>query len=228
MFLNRPRGPEKMAHLSDESLCREVARGNQEAFLALFDRYWAQVFRFAYSVIRNQAEAEDVAQSLFLEVHTTLLRYDEQKGQFRSLLFRYAYSRAVDRRRRLQSRGFYSNVPFEEIDPKVLERHSSLIGGLSAEDATRLVEQAMEHLDDKQRLTIQAYFFRGLSLHEIAGELGESFGNTRHYLYRGLERMRKLLVPREESGELEETEQRVEVRPPRRAAKRFASEVSGV
>src|SRR5229473_143171 len=124
-FWNRPRSPEQqLRRLPDEPLCREVAQGNQEAFLLLFDRYWRQVFRVAYSVIRDHGEAEDLAQTLFLEVHRSMLRFDKQKGSFRALLLRYAYTRAIDQRRRLECRRFYSNVEFDELDPSLLVHES--------------------------------------------------------------------------------------------------------
>jgi len=227
-FSSRPRSPEQLKRLPDESLCREASQGNQEAFLVLFDRYWGQVFRLANAVIRDEAEAEDLAQSLFLEVHASMLRFDEQKGLFRALLFRYAYTRAIDQRRKLESRRFYSSVQFDELDPSLLVQESKTPSGLSAEEATRLVEQAMKHLDEKQRVVVEAYFFRGLSLNEIAHEQRDSFGNARHYLYRGLEKMRKLLGARGEAEEPEEMELRIETRVPRTVGKRVAPEVSVV
>src|SRR5260370_14096083 len=192
-FSSRPRSPEQLKRLPDESLCREASQGNQEAFLVLFDRYWGQVFRLAKAVIRDEAEAEDLAQALFREGHASMLRFDEQKGSFRTLLLRYAYTRAIDQRRRLESRRFYSNVHFDELDPSLLVQESKAPSGLSPEEATRLIEQAMKQLDEKQRSTVEAYFFRGLSLNEIAHQQDDSFGNARHYLYRGLEEMRKVL-----------------------------------
>src|SRR5216684_1806564 len=116
IFSSPPRSPEQLKRLPDESLCREVAAGNQEAFLVLFDRYWRQVFRLANVVIRDEAEAEDLAQALFLEVHASMLRFDEQKGSFRTLLLRYAYTRAIDQRRRLECRQFYSCVAFDNVE----------------------------------------------------------------------------------------------------------------
>jgi len=225
---NRPRGQEQLRCLSDESLCREVVRGNQEAFLVLFDRYWRQVFRLAYSVIRDKAEAEDLVQGLFLEVHTTMLRYDEQRGSFRTLLLRYAYTRAIDQRRHLESRRYYTSVQIEELEPEVLAREVSPAFGLSLEEGTRLIQQGLEQLDDKQRAAVTAYFFRGLSVNEIAVELGESFGNARHHLYRGLERMRKALAPKDETEESSESDRNVVMRLRRRLTKRVAPEVSGV
>jgi len=179
-------------------------------------------------VIRDEAEAEDLAQGLFLEVHASLLRFDEHKGSFRTLLLRYAYTRAIDQRRRLESRRFYSNVEFDEVDPSLLVKESKAVSGLSPEEASRLVEQAMKHLDEKQRAAVEAYFFRGLSLNEIAQELSDSFGNARHHLYRGLEKMRKILGARGQAEEPEEMELRIEAGIQRTAKKQVAPEVSSV
>jgi RNA polymerase sigma-70 factor (ECF subfamily) len=227
-FWKRPHTPAQLGPLTDEELCREVTKGNHDAFLVLFDRYWQDVFRLAYSVLRNTADAEDLVQGLFLEVHTTLLRYDEQRGAFRTLLLRSAYTRSIDRRRHLESRRYYTNVEIAEVEPEAFAQDVALASGLSIEEGTRLIEQGLEQLDDKQRATVTAYFFRGLSVNEIAVELGESFGNARHHLYRGLERMRRVLAPKEQADESSEPERNVILKMQRRPTKGVASEVSGV
>jgi RNA polymerase sigma-70 factor, ECF subfamily len=228
-FWKRPHGPDPVRIDSDEALCREVSNGNHEAFLLLFDRYWHDVFRLAFCVLRNQAEAEDLVQDLFLEVHTTMLRYDERRGPFRTLLLRYAYTRAIDQRRHLESRRYYATVGIEEVEEDLLAEDTSPVPGLTLEEGSRLIEQGMEHLDDRQRTVLTAYFFRGLSINEIAHELGESFGNTRHHLYRGLERMRKVVAPSDDTEENAEPDPGVIVRlHHRRLSKRVDPEVSVV
>jgi RNA polymerase sigma-70 factor (ECF subfamily) len=230
-FWDRPCSSEQLQYLPDESLCREVAHGNQEAFLVLFNRYWRQVFRLAYSVIRDEAEAEDLAQTLFLEVHMSMLRFDEQKGPFRSLLLRHAYTRAIDQRRHLESRRFYSTVAFDDVDPSMLARNSALAFGLSIEECTQLIEQAMKQLDEKQRLTVEAYFFRGLSLNEIADQQGDSLGNARHHLYRGLRKMRRIFIDKDQLRLVEDSAERdrsISAGFQRKAPKQFAPEVSVV
>src|SRR3984893_18032981 len=226
IFWKRLHAPDQLRTDADEELCREVAKGNHAAFLVLFDRYWQDVFRLAHSVLRNEAEAEDLVQGLFLEVHTTMLRYDEQRGSFRTLLLRYAYTRAIDHRRHLESRRYYTSVEIEEVEPELLVRHESPVYGLTLEEGTRLIEQGLEQLDAEQRAAVTAYFFRGLSVNEIAHELGESFGNARHHLYRGLERMRRVLAPKDEADETSEPDRDVVLRLHRRPTKRVAPEVS--
>ncbi len=229
MFWKKPRGSEFSSY-SDEALCREVLQGNHEAFLVLFDRYQTDVLRLAASILRNKSEAEELVQTLFLEVHTTLLRYDEQRGAFRTILMRYAYTRAIDQRRHLESRRYYTNVPIDEQDPRSFVRDISFASGLSLEEGTRLIEQGLEQLDDKQRQAVTAYFFRGLSVSEIAAELGDTVGNTRHHLYRGIERMRKVFAPKEPPGEPPEKgapREKATMRLRRSVNKDVAAEVSG-
>jgi RNA polymerase sigma-70 factor, ECF subfamily len=229
VFWKRQRGHELLRSHSDESLCREVVNGSHEAFLVLFDRYWQDVFRLARAVLRNEAEAEDLVQALFLEVHTTMLRFNEEKGFFRTRILRYAYTRAIDQRRRLESRQYYANLYIDDVEPEALAHEESFASGLSPEESARLIEQGLEALEDKQRAAVTAYFFRGLSMDEIAEELGESYGNARHHLYRGLERMRKTLAPKEQTEESsEKADQTVTLRLESRAAKGAAPEVSGV
>jgi RNA polymerase sigma-70 factor (ECF subfamily) len=227
-FGKRAHGPEQLRTCSDEELCRQVTKGNHEAFLVLFDRYWLDVFRLAGAVLRNNAEAEDLVQGLFLEVHTTMLRYDEQRGSFRTLLLRYAYTRAIDHRRHLESRRYYASVQIEELDQESLACEDSLASGLTPEEGARLIEEGLAQLDDKQRAAVTAYFFEGLSVKEIAEKLGESYGNARHHLYRGLDRMRKVLAPKKEAEKSTEENRAAVLKIEGRIAKRVAPEVSGV
>jgi len=227
-FGKRALGSEQLRTRSDEELCREVSKGDHEAFLVLFDRYWLHVFRLARAILRNNAEAEDLVQGLFLEVHTTMLRYDEQRGSFRTLLLRYAYTRAIDQRRHLESRRYYASVQIEEMDQENLRCEELLTSGLTLEEGARLIEEGLAQLEIKQRAAVTAYFFEGLSVAEIAKKLDESYGNARHHLYRGLDRMRKVLAPKEQKQESPEEAQRFTLRFEDRIGKRAAPEVSGV
>jgi RNA polymerase sigma-70 factor (ECF subfamily) len=225
---NRPRHQDQLHDLADEALCHWVREGIEEAFLELFDRYWTTVFTLAHSVLRDRAEAEDLAQTLFVEVHTNLLQFDETRGSFRTLLLRSAYTRAIDHRRHLEARHFYSNVGIESLDADTFVQESLLIYGLTVGEAGRLIAQTMIHLDDNQRATVHAYFFRGLSVNEIAHELHESFGNVRHHLYRGLEKMRNAIIAGERPAGTEEVQPSAAPKIHPRFSKRLSAEVSSV
>jgi RNA polymerase sigma-70 factor, ECF subfamily len=194
---NRTHSSQTLQGMNDESLCRESKNGCYDAYLVLFDRYWRQVFRLANAVLHDEGEAEDVAQALFLEVHRNMLQFDSERGSFRTLLLRYAYTRAIDQRRRLESRRFYSTIDLQDIPSISLASTQCLSSGLSIEEASRLIQQGMQQLDEKQYRTVEAYFFQGRSLSEIAEGLDDSLGNVRHHLYRGIAKMRKFIVAAE-------------------------------
>jgi RNA polymerase sigma-70 factor (ECF subfamily) len=105
-----------------------------------------------------------------------------------------AHHRALDRRRHLQSRRFYTNEEIDETitciaDPQGSEPayHSSLEGVLGREEARGLFES----LSIDQREVIRLAFYEGHTFAEIAELRRQSFGNVRNHYYRGLEKMRR-------------------------------------
>jgi RNA polymerase sigma-70 factor (ECF subfamily) len=180
---------------TDEELCGRAASDDDAAFGQLFDRYWNSIFRLTLAIVRNEAEAEDVAQTVFIELHRRAKDFDPAKGAFSNWLLRYAYTRAIDRKRYLASRGFYDQSDFSEFDSVNLAENSGLMFRLSANEQSHLIGQLLEHLNERQRFVVESYFFRGQSLQEIARQINETHGNTRHLLYRSLAKLRDVLQP---------------------------------
>lgn len=176
---------------SDEDLVVRTCGGDKDALALLFDRYAQSLFRVAYRVLGDHGEAEEVIQDVFLHFfEKKSITFDPSKGSARPWLVQVACRRALDRRAYLLRRGFWSGT---ELDPLA----ESLSGGLNLEadlmassDRAQL-ERALEDLPERQRTTLQSYFFEGMELKEISNQTGESFGNIRHNYYRGLERLRK-------------------------------------
>jgi RNA polymerase sigma-70 factor (ECF subfamily) len=178
---------------SDEELCRLAASRDVAAFHELFDRYWDQVFRLTFAIVRSEAEAEDVAQSVFVELHCRAKEFDAAKGRFCSWLLYYAYTRAIDQKRYLVARKYYDQCDFDDLDFACLPEAPWPLFRLSCDERSHLVEQLLGHLNERQRSVIEAYFLCGQSLQEIAEVLNETHGNTRHLLYRGLAKLREVL-----------------------------------
>ena len=193
---------------SDERLCELAASHDSGAFQVLFDRYWSQVFRLTLGIVRSDAEAEDVAQSVFVELHCRANEFDAAKGTFCNWLLRYAYTRAIDQKRYLIARKFYSQCDFSEFECAGILEDSSPLFRLSVDERSHLIRQLLDHLNERQRSVIEAYFLGGQSLQEIASAINESHGNTRHLLYRGLAKLRDILeeAPIPESIEKRESQ----------------------
>ena len=93
--------------LADEVLIERICLGEKEALAALFQRYARLVRSVAARILRDAAEAEDLAQDLFLFIHRKCGLFDSSKSSARSWIVQMTYHRAIERRRYLTTRHFY-------------------------------------------------------------------------------------------------------------------------
>jgi RNA polymerase sigma-70 factor, ECF subfamily len=167
--------------------------GQNDALAVLFDRYQKLVLSIALRIVRDPGEAEDVAQTVFLDIYRAVAQFDPRKGSTKVWLMQYAYHRAINRRQHLQGREFYANaeLPEQELEDRPAEAHATF--GLSSPETRELVRQSMAALSEEQRSVIEMASYEGLSMREIADRTGDSFANVRHHYYRGLRKLRSLI-----------------------------------
>lgn len=184
---------------SDEFLLKQIQDGGKEALALLFRRYAASVRNVAYRILRNEAEADDLLQEVFIHIFHKAVLFDATKGAARSWIFHVTYHRAFDRRRYLNSRHFYTSQELEDgslrmTDPRrAIESHQLSMEGVFGD---KLTERLSSRLSHEQLETIRLYFFEGHSLREIAELTGRPLANVRSHYYRGLERLRKYVLPK--------------------------------
>ena len=180
----------KQTFCSDEELADQLQSGNSDALTVLFKRHSPVLFGIARRILRNDAEAEDAVQQIFLDVFRSIHQFDVEKGSFKSWLLMFAYHRAFNSRRAQLANKFFDSDPLESIGDGFSHAPSSLRKFSIAENNI-LVEQVLKTLQPRQRRTIELVYYEGLTSEEISVRTGESVRVVRHNLYRGLERLRK-------------------------------------
>ncbi len=188
--LNETRDP--VWKQDDASIMHLVQRGEREALGLLFDRYSRLILNVATRILRDASEAQDVVQDVFLYVHRKSKIFDSNKGSVSSWLIQITYSRAINRRHRLNARAQADCSRIEEL-AGLADVHLSLERVADALTIRELVEQGLKEVTERQPQTLRMYFFEGYSLREISTHLNESFANTRHHYYRGVEKLRAML-----------------------------------
>ena len=176
--------------LSDEALARDLQSGNADALTVLFERHASSLFRIARRILRNEAEAEDAVQQIFLDVFRSIQQFDPEKGGFKTWLLLFAYHRISNCRRSLAANRFFDTDPFDELLPEVFPLTERPFG-YSLPEMSVLVEQVLSALQPRQRRTIELVYYQGLTAEEVSKRTGESVRVVRHNLYRGLEKLRK-------------------------------------
>jgi RNA polymerase sigma-70 factor (ECF subfamily) len=149
------------------------------------------VFHVAWRILRDESEAADLRQEVFLYLSERSQHFDALKGSGASWIMQVAYHRAIDRRRYLDCRQHYSAVEFDE------ERSLRTTAQPSTDelDGRAILSHMRSQLTEDQRQTLELHFFEGYSLREIAEMHGQTVGNVRHHYYRALERLRSHLFP---------------------------------
>jgi RNA polymerase sigma-70 factor (ECF subfamily) len=178
--------------LSDEEIMQAVQQGDGDAFAVLFDRFHRLVLVTALKIVHDVAEAEEVTQSVFLEIYREAKQFNPTRGTLKVWLLQFAYHRSINRRNYLVLRQFYNRTDIQDAaDWECLAPASPR---LPAQEATRLAQEALAMLNEQQRKTIQMVFFEGLSLRDVAEKTGTPLSNVRNFYYRGLERIRLTLL----------------------------------
>lgn len=178
----------------DETLLLRMQASDMEALGLLFHRYARLTLGIARRVLRDNDEAEDLVQDVFLFLFFKNKMFDPAKGSARSWLIQVTYHRAYDRRRYLCARSFYDRTRRNNAAEAILSTVNSGIENPEEFLAWQShLRPAFEGLSEDQRTTLTLYFYEGYTIREISEKLGQSFGNVQHHYYRGMDRLRKYL-----------------------------------
>ena len=177
--------------LPDETVIVRLQEGNGDALAVLFHRYQRLVFSVAMKALRDLGEAEDMTQTVFMEIYRQIGSYDPTKGTPKIWILKIAYHLSLNRRRHLRTRSFYSSHEIAEVEELLPLLDPS---DLNCAEKKRLIEQGLVTLNPIQRRVLKLAFFEGLSMAEIAERTGASVVKVRHYYYRSIDRLRSQLA----------------------------------
>src|SRR5690348_9415695 len=161
-----PCGPGRAASedRADAQLVAEMHRPDSDALRALIDRYLRLVHRVAADILRDEGEAEDVAQEVFLEIYRKSHLYDPARGAVRVWLLQYAYHRSLRRRNALRRRAAYAGEPLDAAETRA-DGHRA---HLTRDECRWVIRAAMQQLPERQRTTLELACLEQVSLREVA------------------------------------------------------------
>jgi len=167
--------------LDDTQLVERCRTGDTDALAELFLRYNERVFRLVYLVTHSRQDAQDITQEAFIHVIKALRAFDPRKGTFETWLYAIAVNLARDHLRR-QKRLFSSWHLLEEsvVCPGSRDEpeHVSL-----ENERQHAIWQAVNELEEKQRLAVILRYYLDLSCAEIAQILRCPEGTVYSRLY---------------------------------------------
>ena len=175
----------------DQVAIEQMARGNQSALGELYDRHGRLIYSLALRVLRDQGDAEDVVQEVFLQAWREAARFDLTRGNVVAWLVMVTRSRSIDRLRRRQARPQLAAK--SEPDGRVDESPRVDVQ-MEWQSRAAEVRRALETLPLLQRVAVELAFFEGLTHAEIAEQLEVPLGTVKTRVRQGLLKMRDCLA----------------------------------
>jgi len=188
--VDRPEeGGPRLVHLDRDRALVEAAQADPARFEALYRKYLAQVYNFAFYELRDHHEAEDVTERTFLAALTNLSRFEERArpadgdgaSTFRVWLFQIARNAVAEHRRRSR-RHPETMLEAAATVPTAVDLEAEVARNDDAAAAWR----AVARLPDDRRRAIVLRFVDEMTTAEIAGVLGRSEGAVRVLIHRAL------------------------------------------
>jgi RNA polymerase sigma-70 factor (ECF subfamily) len=173
--------------VTDEGLILRVSHGDARAFETLVDLYQKSALRMAQRCIAQQAEAEDLVQEAFLQVHCRAHQYNPEAASFRTWFFSILINLCRNAIKRNKSLSF---VELPEDATAIDDPESDF----AYEEEQAALAAAIARLPSNQRLALILRHYEGFSYSEAAAALGLSVQAFRSLLARTRRTLRRELT----------------------------------
>jgi RNA polymerase sigma-70 factor, ECF subfamily len=181
--------------INESRLVEEARRGNKQAFGELVMRYERRLIRVILQFVKNQEQAEDLAQETFLKVYERLDQFDPSR-RFGPWLFRIGVNQTLDYIRRRKRRGwwllFTDRGTEKPLDPATSDPRQQL-------DLQQEVEAVLEQIPENYRIVLTLRDLQNFSTSEIATMLGRKEATIRWRLAEARNMFQEIWVKRRDS-----------------------------
>ncbi len=176
---------------TDIELVERVRGGDDEAFRLLVERHSRPIYRAAYRITGNTADADDVVQETFLRAYRAIGRFDA-RASFTTWAHRIAINCALDL---LDSRKRRGHAADEEELARVASTDATPDRLVLGSEMQRAVAEAMRALSGNERTAFVLRHFEGMPLEEIGEVLGTRLNATKNTVFRAVRKLRQQLQP---------------------------------
>jgi len=169
--------------MDEKVLIRQIKAGNDDAFRVLVEKYRNDLYRTVFAILRNERDAEDATQEIFLKIYHSLPQYEHQG--LKTWMTRVAVNHAIDFKRKVTRRQedvgeVIEQVHIDETSKQVIQK-----------ELRRLVRDKLAEIPDNYREVIYEYYIAERSYQQIADKHNIAVKTVETKLYRARSWMKR-------------------------------------
>jgi len=165
----------------ENELIDRILAGERELYATLVNKYKSYAYTIALKIVENKPEAEEAAQDAFIKAFNYLKSFNKQ-AKFSTWLYRIVFNTAISYRRK-------NRQQFQDIQESIVEYHEQADTQMEKDDKQIFLSRAMDKLNEADRLSIQLYYIKELSLEEVAETMGQNLNTIKVRVHRARQRL---------------------------------------
>ena len=173
-------------------LFRRMANGDTAALTELYGLYANPLYSYAFKMLTDQEEAEEVLQDTFVRLWKKAAKFRPEASKPFTFSVMIVRGLCMDRLRKRNTRSKISIVGMTGVEDLAAPGNRG-IERLYFSELTRKVRKAMQHLNEEERRCLELAIFGDATHPEISEQLGQPLGTVKSRIRRGLIKLRELL-----------------------------------
>jgi RNA polymerase sigma-70 factor (ECF subfamily) len=183
--------------LTDKELLIKAKQGDQYAFEQLVYRYDRSVLSIAMRYVKDSDEAKDIYQEVFIRVFRGLKKF-EFRSEFSTWIYRITTNVCLTHKIRSKEHmkvSLYKDVANDFVFKEIIDDGTSLEEKMTSKNLGEFINEAVESLSARQKITFVLKHYEGYKIREIAEMLNCKEGTVKKYLFDAVKNLKKKLKP---------------------------------
>ena len=179
----------------EKELIEQLKSGKENAFRQLVETYQAMVVNTAMGMLHNQADAEDVAQEVFIQVYHSITKF-RSDSSLKTWLYRITITRSLNFIRDSKKRNFFTRIEdfFQGNKEELAASNLNPQKSLEEKEHAKAIHSAMEDLPENQKIAFALSKYEELSYKEIGEVMQLSKSSVESLLFRAKTNLQKKLL----------------------------------
>ncbi|TAJ14367.1 sigma-70 family RNA polymerase sigma factor [Marinilabiliaceae bacterium JC017] len=171
-----------MVRINDNHIIKKVRQGEVTAYAQLIDKYQNMVYSLAYNIVKHKEDAEEIAQDAFFKAYRSL---DKFKGdsEFSTWLYRIVHNTAISKLRVRKPAA--SDLDSKDVLQYEMHNTEANLNRLEVKERKLILKKALNRLKEDVSFLMIMYYYKELSIEEIATQTGLSASNVKVKIHRG-------------------------------------------